>query len=79
MRLPEYFSSSFDALANHFGGEAHRALGGKLEQTVAGVALHILVAVVLGFNVNDCGAMRALAFVLAAIVPLVVVGFSHLS
>ena len=70
--------SGRDALANHLGGEAHRVLDCQLEQAVAGVALHVLVAVILGFNVDHGGAVRAFAFVQVAIIPLVIVGLGDL-
>lgn len=42
------------------------------------IALHALVAVVLRLKVHDSGAVRAFAFVLAAIVPCVVVALGDL-
>ena len=70
--------SGRDALANHLGGEAHRVLGCQLEQAVTGVALHVLVAVVLAFNVDHGGAVRAFALVQVSIIPFVIVGLGDL-
>ena len=66
--------SGCDSFANYLGGEAHRVLSCQFEQAVAGIASHVLVAVVLGFNVDHGGAVRAFAFVQVAIIPLVIVG-----
>lgn len=70
--------SGGDPLADHRGGEAHRVLGHQFETAVAGIALHFFIAVVLRFNVDDSGAVRALTLVLAAIIPLVVFALGDL-
>lgn len=67
-----------DAFADHSGGEGDGVFDLKLEITAASVAVHVLVAIVLCFDVDYGCAVRALAFVLGSIVPLVVVVFRDL-
>lgn len=70
--------SGGDAFADHGGGELHGVLGDQLEFAAAGITGHVLVAVIFCLDVNHGCAMRALAFVLAAIIPLVVVALRYL-
>ena len=65
--------SGGDALADHGGGELSDVLDNQLEFAVAGIAGHVLVAVIFRLDMDDGCAMRALAFVLGAVIPLVVV------
>lgn len=70
--------SGGDAFADHCGGELSDVLGDQLEFAAAGIRGHVLVAVVFRLDVDDGCAMWALAFVLAAIIPLVVIALGDL-
>lgn len=70
--------SGGDAFADHLVGEDDGMLGGQFELAAACIAVHALVAVVLRLKVHDSGAVRVFAFVLAAIVPFVVVALGDL-
>lgn len=70
--------SGRDAFAEYGSGELNGVLGDQLEFTAASITGHVLVSVIFRLDMNDCGAMRAFAFVLAAVIPLVIVALGDL-
>ncbi|MNJ59053.1 hypothetical protein D3C77_547160 [compost metagenome] len=70
--------SGSDALADDLGCEGDLVVEGQLEIAVAHVAGHRLVAVVFRFDMDDRGAVWALAFVLMLEVRVVELRFGKL-
>lgn len=63
---------SCDAFADHYRGEGDAVFELEAEETAAGVAVHVFIAVVFSLHVDHRCAVRALALTLIAVIPLVV-------